>query len=149
MLIGDKRWLKFSSAVGDSFVARLLVVEDEQDIRDLIALRLLLVGHSVVAIPDAAGALDTVDRIGAPDAYVLDVGLPDLDGFRLLERLREAGEDAPTIFLSAHADETKVDLGRSLGARYLTKPFVAKALISAVDDVLEGRSVRHPTEHGW
>jgi DNA-binding response OmpR family regulator len=141
--------LVFSSAAGDSFVARLLVVEDEQDIRDLIAMRLLMVGHSVVAMADAAGALDTVDRIGAPDAYVLDVGLPDLDGFRLLERLRETGEDAPAIFLSAHAEESRVDLGLSLGARYLTKPFVAKALINAVDEVLEGRSVRHPTEHGW
>lgn len=136
-------------ALGDSIVARLLVVEDEQDIRDLIAMRLLLVGHSVVAMPDAAGALETVDRIGAPDAYVLDVGLPDIDGFRLLGRLREAGEDAPVIFLSAHAEESDVDLGVSMGARYLTKPFVARALINAVDEVLEGRSVRAATEHGW
>jgi DNA-binding response OmpR family regulator len=130
-------------------VARLLVVEDEQDIRDLIAMRLLMVGHSVVAIADATGALDTVDRIGAPDAYVIDVGLPDIDGFRLLGRLREAGEDAPAIFLSAHAEESEVDLGRSMGAHYLTKPFVAKALISAVDEVLAGRSIRAATEHGW
>ena len=125
------------------------MVEDEQDIRDLIAMRLLMVGHSVVALPDAAGALDTVDQIGPPDAYVIDVGLPDLDGFGLLGRLREAGGDAPAIFLSAHAEESQVGLGRSLGARYLTKPFVAKTLISTVDEVLEGRSALRATEHGW
>lgn len=96
-------------------MARVLVVEDDPEIRDLIALRLLMVGHSVVAIPNAAGALDTVDRIGAPDLYVLDVGLPDIDGFRLLDRLREAGEDAPTVFLSAHARPSQVDNTVSTG----------------------------------
>jgi DNA-binding response OmpR family regulator len=130
-------------------VARLLVVEDEQDIRDLIAMRLLMVGHSVVATPDAAGALDTVDRIGAPDAYVLDVGLPDIDGFRLLGRLREVGEDAPVIFLSAHAETSEAVLGRAMGAMYLTKPFVAKTLLRAVDAALVGREDRAPTDHGW
>ena len=125
------------------------MVEDEQDIRDLIALRLLMVGHSVVALPDAAGALDTVDRIGAPDAYVIDVGLPDIDGFRLLGRLREVGEDAPVIFLSAHAEAGDVGLGVAMGARYLTKPFVARVLINAVDEALEGREQRSATDHGW
>lgn len=125
------------------------MVEDEQDVRDLIAMRLLMVGHSVVAMPDAAGALDTVDRIGAPDAYVLDVGLPDIDGFRLLGRLREAGEGAPAIFLSAHAHESDVGLGRAMGAKYLTKPFLAKALINAVDEALEGREEVAATDHGW
>ena len=130
-------------------MARLLVVEDEQDIRDLIALRLLMVGHSVVALPDAAGALDTVDRIGAPDAYVIDVGLPDIDGFRLLGRLREVGEDAPVIFLSAHVEAGDVGLGVAMGARYLTKPFVARVLINAVDEALQGREQRSATDHGW
>jgi two-component system OmpR family response regulator len=114
------------------------VVEDDQDIRDLIAVRLLMVGHFVVAMADAAGALDTVDRVGAPDAYVLDVGLPDLDGFGLLRRLREAGEDAPAIFLSARTAEDDIGLGESMGARYLTKPFVARTLLGAVEEALAG-----------
>jgi DNA-binding response OmpR family regulator len=130
-------------------MARLLVVEDEQDVRDLIAMRLLMVGHNVVAMPDAAGALDMVDRIGAPDAYVLDVGLPDIDGFHLLGRLREAGEDAPAIFLSAHARESDIEEGQKLGATYLTKPFVARSLIGAVDDALVGRAPLTGTDHGW
>jgi DNA-binding response OmpR family regulator len=117
-------------------VARLLVVEDEQDIRDLIAIRLLMVGHSVVAMADAAGALETVDRTGAPDAYVLDVGLPGMDGFGLLSRLRDSGDTTPAIFLSGRAEPAEIGHGRALGAQYLTKPFVAGALISAVDEAL-------------
>jgi DNA-binding response OmpR family regulator len=130
-------------------VARVLVVEDDTEIRDLIALRLLMVGHAVVAIADAAGALDTVDRIGAPDVYVLDVGLPDIDGFRLLGRLREVGEDAPVVFLSAHARSSEVGLGLAMGAAYLTKPFATKALLGAVDEALAERDTPAATEHGW
>ncbi|HST84298.1 MAG TPA: response regulator [Kineosporiaceae bacterium] len=122
-------------------MAHILVIEDDREIRDLIALRLLMVGHSVLAISDAVGALDTVDRIGAPDLYVIDVGLPDIDGFRLLGRLREVGVNAPTIFLSAHAQASEVGLGTAMGAKYLTKPFGSRTLIGAIDEVLSGRDV--------
>ena len=117
-------------------MARVLVVEDDPEIRDLIALRLLMVGHSVTAIPDAARALEAVERVGAPDLYVLDVGLPDLDGFQLLGHLRQVGVDAPTVFLSAHVRPSRIGLGQAMGARYLTKPFAAKVLIGAVDEAL-------------
>jgi DNA-binding response OmpR family regulator len=127
-------------------VARVLVVEDDPEIRDLIALRLLMAGHSVIAIRTAAGALDTVHRVGAPDVYVLDVGLPDIDGFQLLGRLRAAGEDAPALFLSAHARPRQVGLGVAMGARYLTKPFMAKVLIDAVTEALAAEPVME-TEH--
>jgi DNA-binding response OmpR family regulator len=120
-------------------VARVLVVEDDGEIRDLIVVRLRLAGHSVVATEDAAGAFGAVDRIGGPDVYVLDVGLPDLDGFRLLERLRVVGEKAPAIFLSAHAQTRQAGRGAALGAAYLTKPFAAKILIEAIDNALAGR----------
>src|SRR4051794_6523957 len=91
-------------------VARILVVEDDPEIRDLIALRLQLAGHSVIEIKNAAGALAIVYRSGRPDLYVLDVGLPDLDGFQLLGRLRAVGQDAPTVFVSAHARPRQVGL---------------------------------------
>ncbi len=117
-------------------MARVLVIEDDREIRDLIVLRLLMAGHSVLAISDAMTALDTVDRVGAPDLYVIDVGLPDIDGFRLLSRLRELGESAPAIFLSAHAHASEVGLGTAMGATYVTKPFVSKVLIGAIHEAL-------------
>jgi DNA-binding response OmpR family regulator len=130
-------------------VARLLVVEDDPDVRDLISMRLVMVGHRVIAMPDADLALDSVDQFGAPDAYVLDVGLPGMDGFALLSRLRETNLDIPAIFVSASAAERDILRGRELGAAYLTKPFAAHALLDAVDEAITGRPVPSVSEHAW
>jgi len=130
-------------------VARLLVVEDDPDVRDLISMRLVMVGHRVIAMPDADLALDSVDQFGAPDAYVLDVGLPGMDGFDLLSRLRKADRDIPAIFVSASARERDILRGHEFGAAYLTKPFAAHALLDAVDEAITGRPVAAFTEHAW
>lgn len=130
-------------------MARLLVVEDDPDVRDLIAMRLVMVGHRVIAMPDGDLALDSVEQFGAPDAYVLDVGLPGMDGFTLLDRLRADQPEIPAIFVSASARETDVSRGRELGAAYLTKPFATYALLDAVDEAVTGRTAPPVTEHAW
>jgi CheY-like chemotaxis protein len=133
-------------------MARLLVVEDEPDIRDLIALNLLTGGHRVLAAADAAGALQTVDSLGPPDAYVLDVQLPDVDGFELLAQLREAAEpDIPAIFVSAFGQPSNVERGEQMGAAaYLVKPVGARRLLGVVDRALTSRpSGGDAAEHAW
>ena len=114
-------------------MARVLVVEDEPTVQQLVVTRLRAAGHRVVATGTAAGAVEIVDERGLPEVAVLDVGLPDSDGYALLERLRAAGGSFGVVFLSADADERSVDRGRATGATYLTKPFVANALLAAVD----------------
>jgi DNA-binding response OmpR family regulator len=115
-------------------MSRVLVVEDDADIRALIAARLKLAGHSVRAVADARSALSCVDEGAVPEVMVLDVGLPDMDGFELLEQLRARPESAlvPAIFLSARVQEADVERGRRMGATYLTKPFVATSLLESV-----------------
>lgn len=132
-------------------MARLLLVEDDADVRDLITMRMVMVGHRVMAMPDALGALEAVEYLGAPDAYVLDVALPDLDGFDLLGRLRQTTTaDVPAIFLTAYGQESNVRRGEELGAAaYLVKPFVAQRLIDAVDEALVGRPRQDHSGHAW
>jgi DNA-binding response OmpR family regulator len=131
-------------------MARLLVVEDDPDVRDLISMRLVMVGHRVIAMPDADLALDSVEQFGAPDAYVLDVGLPGMNGFDLLAKLRDNKlTRVPAIFVSASALDSDIMRGRELGAAYLTKPFAAHALLDAVDEAVTGRPVPSVTEHAW
>lgn len=119
-------------------MAKVLAVEDDPDILRLVTLRLQSAGHRVVTSSSAREALRTIEERGLPDVVVLDVGLPDVDGVELLQQLRalEGGDALPAVFLSARVREQDVERGRALGATYLTKPFVATALLNAVQRAL-------------
>ena len=117
---------------------RVLVVEDDPDIRMLVVARLKQAGYRVRGGGDGASALEAVADTGQLALFVLDVGLPDLDGFDLLQQLRRmpGSESTPAIFLSARVQEADIERGRALGAQYLTKPFVATALLNKVASCL-------------
>lgn len=119
-------------------MARILAVEDDPVTRLLVERQLENAGHQVISVSSAEQAMIVVEERGAPDLAVLDVGLPDTDGLSLLRRLRQRSElgDLPAVFLSAKVEEVDVEAGRAMGAVYLTKPFVATALLSAVDRLL-------------
>ena len=113
---------------------KVLIVEDDEAIQALLALRVREEGHSVIAVDDAETALRVVAERGCPDVAVLDIGLPGMNGMMLLSVLREqvGKPDLPAIFLTARVNAADVELGRSLGATYLTKPVVAHALLNAI-----------------
>jgi DNA-binding response OmpR family regulator len=116
-------------------MARVLVVDDDPDILALVQFRLRKEGHDVVACGDGASALAAVDAGDAhPDAAVLDVSMPNMSGLALLGELRrrEGLENLPAIFLSARIHPEDIHAGQKLGATYLTKPFIAPALVEAV-----------------
>jgi CheY-like chemotaxis protein len=116
-------------------MARVLVVEDEPTVRELVVARLRAAGHQVVAADTGARAVEVVSSRGVPDVAVLDIGLPDTDGYTLLNALRQAGDDARfgAVFLSGEIEQEAIDRGHQMGATYLTKPFVASALLRAID----------------
>ncbi len=128
-------------------MARILVVEDDADLRALVVRRLQYAGHRVQGAEDAMDAMGLVAHKGAPDAVVLDVNMPDIDGFELLGRLREqtGRSDLPAVFLSGRTQLADIAAGRALGAAYLTKPFVSNALIGAIETQLD---VQAATQ-GW
>ena len=115
-----------------------MVVDDDEDIRNLVQARLRAAGHLVVAARSGPDALAVIDEKGPPEVAVLDVSMPGMTGLDLLQELRrrEGMEELPVIFLSAKVQEEDVEAGRSLGAVYLTKPFVASALLDAVEKAL-------------
>jgi two-component system OmpR family response regulator len=115
---------------------RVLVVDDERNITDLLATALRFVGYEVVVASSGRQALDQAARV-APDLIVLDVMMPDHDGFEVCRRLRADGVRAPIIFLTARdATEDKV-AGLRLGADdYVTKPFSLEELIARVEVIL-------------
>jgi two-component system OmpR family response regulator len=121
--------------------ARVLVVDDEENISYVVATALRLEGFEVRTEDAGRSAIARVGEF-RPDLLVLDVMLPDLDGFEVCRRLRDGGEEVPIIFLTAR-DETE-DRVRGLtigGDDYLTKPFSIEELIARVRIVL--RRVGH------
>lgn len=116
-------------------MAKVLVVEDDVDIRGLVENRLRRHGHRVVSVGSGEEALAAIAEKGAPDVAVLDVLMPGMSGLDLLRTLRADPGTAhlPAVFLSGRIQDSDIDAGRALGATYLTKPLVLSALDNAVE----------------
>jgi two-component system, OmpR family, response regulator len=115
---------------------RVLVVDDEPNIRDLVEVALRFHGFEVTTAATGAEALDRA-RDAGPRLIVLDVMLPDLDGFEVCRRLRGRGDETPVIFLTARDTPTDTVTGLTLGGDdYVTKPFSVDALVARVRAVL-------------
>ncbi len=111
---------------------KLLVVEDEKNIVDILAFNLRREGYEVIAAMDGATGL-TLALAEDPDLILLDLMLPKLDGFELCRRLREQGRTTPVIMLTAREEESDKVLGLELGADdYITKPFSMRELLARV-----------------
>lgn len=131
-------------------MARVLVVDDDPDVLQLVAFRVRKAGHKVIAVSGGQEALAAVLERGAPEVAVLDVNMPDIDGLTLLGKLRavEGLAGVPAIFLSARVQPEDIEAGRALGATYLTKPFGSTPLLNAIQAALDGSSVA-PDGGGW
>ena len=122
-------------------MAAVLVVDDEDDIRELVRINLELDGHDVTTVPDGRTALDHVQS-QLPDVVVLDVMMPGMDGWAVLAQMKsERPEIAsiPVLMLTARTDDMDRLRGGIEGAiRYITKPFSLSDLRSEVAKALEG-----------
>ena len=120
-------------------MARVLVVDDEAGIRTAVTRGLTAEGMEVEAVGDGNAALAAA-LTGGFDAIVLDIILPGLSGYRVLERLRAAGVDTPVLLLSAKDGEFDQADGLDLGADgYLVKPFAFVVLVAQLKALLRRR----------
>jgi two-component system OmpR family response regulator len=116
--------------------SKILVVDDEEYIRDLVSSALRIAGYQSLTASDGSGALAATSS-NDPDLLVLDVGLPGIDGFEVCRRLRADGDDTPVIFLTARdTEEDRVSGFTKGGDDYLTKPFSLEELVARVRAVL-------------
>jgi two-component system, OmpR family, response regulator len=116
--------------------ARLLVVDDEPNIRELLTASLRFAGFEVVSASDGAQALSLADQ-HRPDLVVLDVMLPDMDGFTVTRKLRDRGRDMPILFLTARDETGDKVQGLTIGGDdYVTKPFSLEEVLARIRAVL-------------
>jgi len=119
-------------------ITRVLIVDDNQDCIAVLRNMLVSQGFEVMAVQSAAEALDYLAE-SVPDVMLLDLMMPEMDGFELLQRVRDANATArmPVIILSAKTNDDDVMLGYQYGADYyLTKPFTSEQVRRGIDHVL-------------
>ncbi|MCL2786915.1 MAG: response regulator transcription factor [Micrococcales bacterium] len=123
--------------------ARLLVVDDEPNIRDLLAASLRFAGFEVESAATGRQALRAVEK-EEPDLMVLDVMLPDMDGFTVTRALRDRGLSVPVLFLTARDETADKIAGLTVGGDdYVTKPFSLEEVVARIRAVLR-RTGRGP-----
>jgi two-component system OmpR family response regulator len=117
-------------------IPKVLVVDDEPNIRELVQVALKFHGCAVTTSATGMDALQLA-AVDSPDLIVLDVMLPDIDGFEVCRRLRASANDVPVIFLTARDTTSDTVTGLTLGGDdYITKPFSVEALVARVRAVL-------------
>ncbi len=118
---------------------RIMVADDDQDIRDLVVFKLTQAGYDVEAVGDGVAALAAIEA-DPPRLAILDVMMPGLSGIDVLRRVRanEATKDLDVILLTARSRDSDVDAGFVTGASdYVIKPFSPRELLHRVNALLE------------
>ena len=120
-------------------MAKIVIAEDEPDIRTLITFTLQFAGHEVIPTANGAEAVEAVRR-EKPDIVLMDVRMPRLTGYEACRQLKadESTQDIPVVFLSAKGQESEVQEGLEAGAiDYILKPFSPDQLTARVQEILQ------------
>lgn len=118
----------------------IVIIDDDRAIAQLTSLWVKAAGFNVVIANNGPSGLDAIAR-HRPDLVLLDIRMPEMDGFEVNRRLRQTPElaEIPVIFLSAHAQEATRQESLAGGGRcFLPKPYEVKSLIAAIRTVLKG-----------
>ena len=115
---------------------KVLIVDDEAGVRELLKDALKLAGFETLAVSDGMSAL-TALRSYTPEIMIIDINMPLMDGFELVERLRKNGNSVPVRMLSARADRVDITRGLTIGADdYVVKPFGLEELVLRLKAIL-------------
>lgn len=120
-------------------MAKILIAEDEDDIRELIALTLRMDGHEVLAVSDGRQAYEQT-LAASPDLVLMDVRMPVMTGLQVCRRLKGRNDtrDIPVVFLSAKGRQAEIEVGLEAGAAaYILKPFSIPKLTAQINEVLK------------
>lgn len=119
-------------------MTKILVAEDDKDIRELIVLSLRFSGYEVIPAPDGQQAVDLTFE-EKPDLIMLDIRMPGLTGFEALKQIkgRPEFENVPVVILSAKGQDSEIQMGLDLGAnQYILKPFAPDELVTKIGQIM-------------
>jgi two-component system alkaline phosphatase synthesis response regulator PhoP len=131
-------------ATGEGEITKILIAEDEKDIRELIAFSLTFAGFEVVSAVDGKEALEKALALEAkPDLIMMDVRMPRMTGYEACKRMKEMDElkGIPIVLLSAKGQESEIQTGLKSGAdEYIIKPFAPDELAGLVTAIINRSS---------
>jgi len=119
-------------------MAKILIAEDERDIRDLVAFTLRFAGHEVFSASNGEEAVEMAPKVN-PDLILMDVRMPRMTGYEACKIMKNNPDlkDIPVVFLSAKGQENEIQQGLEAGAEdYLLKPFAPDKLTESVKTIL-------------
>jgi CheY-like chemotaxis protein len=119
-------------------MSKILIAEDERDIRDLVAFTLRFAGFEVVAVENGAEAVDAAP-VEMPDLILMDVRMPRMTGYEACQNIKadERVKHIPVVFLSAKGQDSEIQAGINAGASdYLLKPFAPMELTEKIKELL-------------
>ncbi|MHB8625981.1 MAG: response regulator transcription factor [Aggregatilineales bacterium] len=119
-------------------MAKILIAEDERDIRDLIEFTLTFAGHQVFKAANGAEAVELAPKV-MPDLIMMDVRMPRMTGYEACRQIKQIDsvKNIPIVFLSAKGQESEIDTGLDAGAYdYILKPFAPMDLTKRVGEIL-------------
>jgi CheY-like chemotaxis protein len=119
-------------------MARILIAEDERDIRELIEFTLQFAGHEVFKASNGAEAVEMAPQV-MPDLIMMDVRMPKMTGYEACREIKQMDtiKHIPVVFLSAKGQESEIDTGLEAGAyEYILKPFAPDQLTQRISEVL-------------
>jgi two-component system alkaline phosphatase synthesis response regulator PhoP len=117
---------------------KILIAEDEKDIRDLVSFTLQFAGYQVISASDGQEAVELAVK-EVPSLILMDVRMPRMSGYEACKRIKSepALQDVPVVFLSAKGQEAEIKLGLDAGAQeYVVKPFAPAELVERVKEIL-------------
>ena len=120
-------------------MAKILIAEDERDIRDLIEFTLKYAGHEVHKASNGAEAVELAPQV-MPDLIMMDVRMPRMTGYEACKAMKQIDsiKDIPVVFLSAKGQESEIDTGLEVGAyEYILKPFAPDDLTKRLTQILQ------------
>ncbi len=126
-------------------MAKILIAEDEPDIRELITFTLRFAGHEVMATKNGEEAFQMAMEV-VPDLILLDVRMPGMTGYQTCKELQQQDrtKNIPVVFLSAKGQESEVKAGLDAGAvDYILKPFAPEKLTQRVQQILESHGAKN------
>lgn len=115
---------------------KIYLVEDEKNLNTLLVKYLQREGYNVTSFTDGRSAMERINDI--PDMWILDIMLPDIDGYQIIKAVKEKNKNTPVIFMSARNEELDRVVGLELGSDdYLPKPFLPRELVIRTNKLME------------